>query len=107
MIAGPIGVTILPSRILAQQLDLSFEGDLQIAGGRPVGKITIKARDFDKTMAAVKSAGPLATPQVVAGLTMARGLAKADSDGSLVWVAEYSADGVMKLNGLPLGKAPQ
>jgi hypothetical protein len=107
MVAGPIGVTILPSRILAQQLDLSFEGDLQIAGGRPVGKITIKARDFDKTMAAVKSAGPLATPQVVAGLTMARGLAKADSDGSLVWVAEYSADGVMKLNGLPLGKAPQ
>ncbi|HXW19241.1 MAG TPA: hypothetical protein VEK35_01920 [Roseiarcus sp.] len=107
MMAGPIGVTILPSHILAQQLDFSFEGDLQIVGGRPVGKVTMKARDFDKTMAAVKSAGPLATPQVIAGLTMARGLAKADSDGSLVWVAEYAPDGVMKLNGLPLGKAPQ
>src|SRR5271170_4054401 len=107
MMAGPIAVTVLPSRILAPQLDLSFEGELQLTGGHPVGKITVKARDFDKTMAAVKSAGPLATPQVLAGLTMAKGLGKADPDGSLVWVAEYAADGVMKLNGLPLGKAPQ
>jgi Uncharacterized protein conserved in bacteria (DUF2125) len=107
MVAGPIEVTILPSRIIGPQLDLSVEGELQLMGGRPVGRITVKARDFEKTMAAVKSAGPLATPQVIAGLTMARGLGKADPDGSLVWVAEYAADGVMKVNGLPLGKAPQ
>jgi Uncharacterized protein conserved in bacteria (DUF2125) len=107
MVAGPVAVTILPSRIIGPQFDLSVEGELQLTGGRPVGRITVRARDFDKTMAAVKSVGPLATPQVIAGLTMAKGLGKADPDGSLVWVAEYAADGVMKVNGLPLGKAPQ
>ena len=39
-------------------------------------------------------------------LAMAKGLAKADSDGSLTWVGEIGADGVMKVNGLPIGKSP-
>ena len=39
-------------------------------------------------------------------LAMAKGLAKTDGDGSLMWVGEIGADGVMKVNGLPLGKSP-
>jgi uncharacterized protein DUF2125 len=103
---GPIVVTIQHSRIVAPQLDLSLEGQIRVTGGRPEGKIVLKAHDFEKTFAAVKSMGPLATPQVIAGLTMARGLGRADpDDGSLTWVAEYGADGAMKVNGLPFGKA--
>jgi hypothetical protein len=104
--AGPINITILPSHVVAPQLDLSVEGAIQVVGDRPVGKITVTARNFDNTIAAIKGAGPLATPQVLAGLTMAKGLGKAGPDGSTSWVAEYSADGAIKLNGLPLGKAP-
>jgi hypothetical protein len=104
--AGPINVTILPSHVVAPQIDLTLEGAFQIIGDRPVGKITVTARNFDNTVAAIKGAGPLATPQVLGGLTMAKGLGKAAPDGSIVWVAEYAADGAIKLNGLPLGKAP-
>jgi hypothetical protein len=103
---GPIAVTILPSRVLAPQLDFTVEGAIQVAGTRPIGTITLKARNFDNTIAAIKNAGPIATPQLLGGLTMAKGLGKADTDGTLIWVAEYAADGAIKVNGLPLGKAP-
>ncbi|HLW91234.1 MAG TPA: DUF2125 domain-containing protein [Roseiarcus sp.] len=107
MSGGPIVVTIQHSRILAPQLDLSVEGEIRVTGAHPEGKIIVKAHDFEKTFAAVKGMGPLATPQVIAGITMAKGLAKADpADGTLIWVAEYGPDGAMKVNGLPLGKAP-
>jgi hypothetical protein len=107
MSAGPLHFTILPTHIVAAQLDLSFEGELMVSGARPVGKVTVKARNFDNTVAAVKGAGQqIATPQVIAGLTLAKGLGKADPDGSLTWVAEYGADGAIKVNGLALGKAP-
>jgi len=104
--AGPINVAILPSHVVAPQLDLSVEGAFQVMGDRPVGKITVTAHNFDNTIAVIKGAGPLATPQVLAGLTMAKGLGKAGPDGSTIWVAEYGPDGTIKLNGLPLGKAP-
>jgi hypothetical protein len=103
--SGIIDVTILPSHIVAPQLDVSFEGTIQIAAGAPIGKVTVKARNFDQTIAAVKAAGPMATPQMIGGLALVKGLGKADGD-ALVWVAEYSADGGLKVNGLPLGKPP-
>ena len=37
---------------------------------------------------------------------MAKGLGKAQPDGSLIWVYTLGADKVMKINGLPLGKSP-
>jgi hypothetical protein len=43
---------------------------------------------------------------VLGGLALAKTLAKTDSDGALTWVAEYGVDGSIKVNGLPLGKAP-
>jgi hypothetical protein len=104
---GPLHFTILPSRIVAPQLDVSLEGDLQVTGSRPVGKMTVTARNFDNTVSAIKGAGPqVATPQLVAGLALAKGLGKTEADGSLTWVAEYGADGAIKVNGLALGKAP-
>ena len=104
---GPLVFTILPSHIVAPQLDLSVEGAFQVFGARPVGKVTVKARNFDNTLAAIKGAGQqIATPQVIAALTLAKGLGKSGADGSLTWVAEYGADGAIKVNGLALGKAP-
>ena len=104
---GPLVFTILPSHIVAPQLDLAVEGAFQVLGARPAGKVTVKARNFDNTFAAIKGAGQqIATPQVIAALTLAKGLGKSGADGSLIWVAEYGADGAIKVNGLALGKAP-
>jgi hypothetical protein len=104
--AGPIVVDISPSHILAPQLDLSYEGHVVWSGARPKGTVTVHARNFDRTVAAIKALGPMATPQMLGGLTMAKGLAKTESDGTLTWVGELTADGAMNVNGLPLGKAP-
>ena len=63
-------------------------------------------RNFEKTQAALKGLGPEAEKKMVPVLAMAKGLAKTDGDGALTWVGELGADGMMKVNGLPLGKAP-
>jgi len=104
--AGPLVVEISPSHIVAPQFDLAFEGKITYDGAKPVGTVTVHAKNFDKTVAALKALGPLASPQMLGGLTMAKGLAKTESDGTLTWIGEMGADGQMKVNGLPLGKAP-
>ena len=63
-------------------------------------------RDFDKTAEAVQGLGPQAAQQMTPVIAMAKGLGKAGPEGSLVWVCSVGPDHVMKVNGLPLGKAP-
>jgi hypothetical protein len=104
--SAPMIVELLPSHIVAPQVDLTIEGQARIEGPRPTGTMKVRARNFDKTMAALKALGQLASPQMIGGLAMAKGLAKTDADGSLIWVTEYGVDGSIKVNGLPLGKAP-
>jgi hypothetical protein len=105
---GPDGIVIdiEPSHILAPLLDVSFEGRIVYKGAKPTGKLTVHMHNFDKTQAALKTLGPEVEKKIAPMLAMAKGLAKADSDGSLTWVGEIGADGVMKVNGLPLGKSP-
>ncbi len=104
--ADGIVIDIEPSRIVAPLLDISFEGQIVYKGAKPTGKLTVHMRNFDKTQAALKTLGPEVEKKIAPMLAMAKGLAKTDGDGSLVWVGEIGADGVMKVNGLPLGKAP-
>jgi hypothetical protein len=68
--------------------------------------LKVRARNFDKTVAALKAVGPMASPQLIGFLALAKGLGKAEGDGDLTWLAEYGADGSIKINGLPLGKTP-
>jgi len=105
---GPDGVVvdIEPSHIVAPLLDVSFEGHIVYKGAKPTGKLIVRMRNFDKTLAAIKTLGPDVERKVAPMLAMAKGFAKTDGDGSLTWVGEIGADGVMKVNGLPLGKAP-
>ena len=105
---GPDGVVIdIPlSHIIAPQLDLAFEGHVVYKLGHPTGTFTIHMRNFDQTQAALKALGPEMQKKFAPMLAMAKGLAKKDSDGALIWVGELGPDGVMKVNGLPLGKSP-
>jgi hypothetical protein len=104
--AGPVIVDVPPSRLLAPQLDLSIQGQVRYQGAKPSGTFTVHMRNFDKTMAALKGLGPEAEKKMIPFLAMAKGMAKVEGDGTLTWVGELGADGMMKVNGLPLGKAP-
>jgi len=101
-----IAVDVEPSHIVAPLFDVSFEGHFVYKGAKPTGTLTLHMKDFDKTQAALKTLGPEVEKKIAPALAMAKGLAKTDGDGSLVWVGEIGADGVMKVNGLPLGKSP-
>jgi hypothetical protein len=104
--AGPLVIDIPTSHILAPVLDLTLDGHAEYSvGGKPVGKATIRMRNFDKTVSSLKSLGADAEQKLVPVLAMAKGLGKADGD-ALVWVCEIGADRIIKINGLPLGKAP-
>jgi hypothetical protein len=104
--AGPVLIDVPPSHIVAPQLDLSIQGQVRYQGAKPTGTFTIHMRNFDKTQAALKRLGPDEQKEIVPFLAMAKGLAKTESDGALTWIGELGADGMMKVNGLPLGKAP-
>lgn len=104
--SGPIVVEVLPSHFIAPQVDLTVEGQVHLEGVRPSGVMKVRVRNFDKTIAALKAIGPAASPQLLGGLALAKTLGKSESDGSLTWVAEYGVDGSVKVNGMPLGKAP-
>jgi hypothetical protein len=104
--AGSVVVDIPPSHVVAPQLDIAFEGQVRYQAAKPTGTFTVHMRNFDKTQAALKGLGPEAEKKMVPVLAMAKGLAKTESDGSLTWIGELGEDGMMKVNGLPLGKAP-
>lgn len=104
--SGPLVIDITPSHAVAPGLDIALEGQIRYQGGKPSGSLTVRMRNFDQTVAALKGLGPEAERKMVPALAMAKGLAKTESDGALTWVGELGADGAMKVNGLPLGKAP-
>jgi hypothetical protein len=104
---APLTIELLPSHVVAPQVDVVVEGQLHLEGARPSGVLTVRVRHFDRTVAALKALGPLASPQLLGGLALARTLGKAEGDDVLVWVGEYRPDGAIKVNGMPLGKAPQ
>jgi len=104
--AGPVLIDVAPSHVVAPQLDIAFQGQVRYQGAKPSGSFTVHMRNFDQTQAALKSLGPEAEKKMVPVMAMAKGLAKTEGDGSLTWVGELGGDGMIKVNGLPLGKAP-
>ena len=102
----PVVIDILPSHVTGPSLNIAFEGKVTVEAAKPSGAITIRVRDFDKTAKAIQGLGPQAEQQLVPVIAMAKGLGKPDPDGALVWVCEVGKDKVVKVNGLPLGKAP-
>ncbi len=102
---APLTVELAPSHVAAPQIDLTLEGVAHLEGVRPSGTLKVRARNFDKTVAALRALGPMASPQVIGFLALAKSLGKADGD-ALTWVADYGVDGSIKINGLPLGKGP-
>jgi hypothetical protein len=105
--AGPVQIELAPSHVIAPAVDADFSGLIRLDHSKPTAAITIHARSFDKTMAAVKDLGPDISAKAMPGLALAKGLAKSESDGSLSWLVELDAQRSIKINGIPFGKAPE
>ena len=105
--AGPVQIEFAPSHVVAPAVDADFAGLIRLDHSKPTAAITIHARSFDKTMAAVKGLGPDISAKAMPGLALAKGLAKSESDGSLSWLVELDAERSIKINGIPFGKAPE
>ena len=104
--AGPMRIELAPSHVVAPAIDADVQGEIRYAVGKPSGAMTIRMRNFDKTMAAIKALGPDIAAKSIPVVAMAKGLAKTESDGSLSWVVEIGGDRSIKVNGVPLGKTP-
>ena len=105
--SGPVQIEFAPSHVVAPAVDADFAGLIRLDHNKPTAAITIHARSFDKTMAAVKDLGPDIAGRAMPGLALAKGLAKSESDGSLSWLVELDAQRSIKINGIPFGKAPE
>ena len=105
--AGPLRIEIAPSHIVAPAIDADFDGLVRYALGKISGGLTIHMRGFEKAMAAIKGLEPDVQEKALPALAMAKGLAKTEGDGSLTWVVELGQDRSIKVNGIPLGKAPE
>jgi hypothetical protein len=102
----PVVVDIAPSHVVGPSLNLAFEGKITIEATKPTGSITLTVQDFDKTEQAVQGLPPQTAQQLTPAIAMAKGLGKPGPNGALIWVCSIGPDHVMKVNGLPLGKAP-
>jgi hypothetical protein len=102
----PLVIDILPSKVLGPSLNIALEGKVTIDNTQPSGSVTIQVRKFDETAAAIQKLGPDAEAKLVPVIAMAKGLGKPGADGAMVWICDLGRDKVIKINGLPLGKAP-
>ncbi len=105
--AGPLKIVIAPSHVVAPALDADVQGEVRYAIGKPSGAVTIRMRNFDKTMSAIQGLGPATAGKALPAVAMAKGLAKAEPDGAISWIVEVGPDRSIKVNGIPLGKAPE
>ena len=105
--AGPLKIAIAPSHVVAPAIDSDIQGELRYTGGKASGAVTVRMRGFDKTMSAVRGLGPDIALKTLPMVAMAKGLAKTESDGALSWLIEVGDDRSIRVNGIPLGKAPQ
>ncbi|HME84159.1 MAG TPA: hypothetical protein VKG91_06295 [Roseiarcus sp.] len=105
--AGPLRIEIAPSHIAAPAIDADFNGHVDYALDKVSGAVTIHMRGFEKAMAAVRNLGPDVQEKAIPVLAMAKGLAKTEGDGSLSWLVEIGQNRSIKVNGIPLGKAPE
>jgi len=103
--ASPVVIDLPDSHVTAPKLDLSYRGQIRLVDGKPQGKVTLLARHFDATGAAI-TALPGVGADAAQPLALATGLGKDEGDGALSWEVEVAADGTISVNGAPMGKLP-
>jgi hypothetical protein len=101
--AGDPRLTFGPSWLTAQDIELTFQGELALTTP-PTGKWSIAVDGFDKLLAAFKAgwASDAQTQQALIGAAFVKGLAKQGPGGKLSWDVELGPGGAVSINGLAM-----
>jgi hypothetical protein len=99
---GVVDITLNPSSVDNDTYGIKMEGSLAAGpAAQPSGKAKISAKGIDELMKIIQSAPPEADlDQGNALVIVAKGMAKAEPDGSLTWNIEASPDGKVLVNGI-------
>lgn len=99
--AEPPKFVIGRSTISNKDTEISAEGEMTFAGGKPAATATLEATGFDKAMEAIQAATATApeAQQMYLVAVAAKGFAKSLPDGRLQWVVNMTADGAVTVNG--------
>ena len=101
---GSVTITLGPSELLAKLYDLTAEGSMTAGSvAMPAGMALLTLKGMDETMAALQAAPP-DIQQMSPMLLLAKGLGKAEADGSLSWKIETTAAGAITVNGADVSK---
>ncbi len=100
---GTVDVVLNPTSISNDIYSVSAEGTLAAGPMKPIpsGKGTLKAKGLDELMKIIQAAPPEAGMQQGAAIIIAaKGMGKAEADGSFSWVVESTGDGKVLVNGI-------
>ncbi len=101
--AGDPKILLLPGHLKTPVIDVAFEGSARVDANSPSAQMKLSVDSLDKLLDLATELGK-ADPEVqtgVLGLSLAKGLAKTDADGRLVWDIVMEGDKVT-VNGSPL-----
>ena len=103
---GVVDITLNPSTIDNETYGVKFEGSLAAGpAALPTGKAKISAKGIDELMKIIQEAPPEAgLAQGAALVVVAKGMAKAEADGSLTWNIESTPEGKVLVNGIDPAK---
>ncbi|MEF2072841.1 DUF2125 domain-containing protein [Consotaella aegiceratis] len=100
----PPHVIIEPSRIVGQDYRISVSGEIGFSDATPQATVDVRAEGLDAVMTSLQQAGPdnQQAFQALGFVSMAKGFAETQQDGSVRWLIEAAPDGSVKLNGVML-----
>ena len=103
---GTVDVSFEKTSINNDTYNISAEGNFQAGpAAMPSGKAHITAKGLDDIMKVVQASPPEAGLQAgTAVIIAAKGMAKAETDGSLSWDVQATADGKLLVNGVDVSK---
>jgi hypothetical protein len=100
---GTVDVVLNPTSVSNDIYNISAEATLAAGPMNPIpsGKGTVKAKGLDELMKIIQAAPPEAGMQSGASIIIAaKGMGKAEADGSFTWNIESAGDGKVLVNGI-------
>lgn len=90
-----------PSRIRAEDFDVTFSGDVALAGLAPAANITVEGTGLDRTIATLQGAAATQPElyQAVGFLQFAKGFGRSKGEDRFEWVVAVASDGSVTVNG--------
>lgn len=100
---GTVGITLAPGEIANATYTLTYEGSMTAGpAAMPVGTGKVTAKGYDAAVAILDTAPAEMKSEALMVMGMARGLAKDQGDGTLVWDIDATQPGTFKINGMDL-----